>query len=51
MTSFKELEQQYGERLQRDFANVFGDVTPNPKGAKPSREVLYERAPPKGGES
>lgn len=40
------LEKEYGDRLKRDFANVFGDQTPNPKGAKPTREVLDERKAP-----
>ncbi len=50
-TPFSQLESEYGERLRREFANVFGDMTPNPKGATPTREALDERSPAKAGEA
>lgn len=43
MTTFDHLHPLLGERLQREFERQF-DITPNPKGATPTREALEERA-------
>lgn len=46
--SWGQVEGEYGAMLKAQFATVF-DVTPNPKGATPTREQLDERAPTKDG--
>lgn len=43
MTTFDHLHPLLGERLQREFERQF-DITPNPKGATPTREALDERS-------
>lgn len=42
MTSILAIESEIITRFRKDFAEQF-DVTPNPKGATPSRESLDER--------
>lgn len=45
MTTFDKLNREFGDRLANDFARIFNtDVTPNPKGATPTREALDERS-------
>lgn len=43
------LTNPINERLKNDFGRLF-DVTPNPKGAKPTLEVMDERAQMQGEE-
>lgn len=43
--NFAALEREYGDKLKSQFAAVF-DSTPNPSGAKPTREALDERSCP-----
>lgn len=45
MSTFEKIGGEFGARLGTDFARLF-DVTPNPKGAAPTREALDERSPP-----
>lgn len=44
MSIFEKLGGDVGARLGTDFARLF-DITPNPKGAAPTREALDERSP------
>ena len=44
MTTFEQIGGEFGARQGTDFARQF-DITPNPKGATPTREALDERAP------